>query len=329
MNGTLRSIVSAVPGRWSCPRRGPAPTLGPACQRAARRAYTARVFDPAAVVTGRPFRLTLGLRPLDPADWLEVDRDREPDLAEKRRLLSERFADVVATLPEGDSASAEVLAMVVAHLDRHHGLTAVPEPGCHPVDAAGRSVSEDLCVLTRSPDGWRLVAASVCFPSRWRLADKIGRTVGAIHEPVPGYESIAAATDAFFDRLTVERPMWRTNWSILESPQLFQAPAAGPLEEAGTGGRGSEGRVRDPGQLTMRVERQTLRRLPESGAAVFTIRTHRIPLAELVSRRPAAAADLAATLRTVPPATIRYKGWGRFMRPMLDWLESADGADRI
>jgi hypothetical protein len=290
------------------------------------------VFDPATVVTGRPFRLTLGLRPLDPADWLEVDGDLESDLAEKRRLLTERFPEVVAALPEGDTASAELLALVVAHLQGRHGIAALPVPGCHPIDAAGRLVSEDLCVLTRADGVWRLVAASVCFPSRWRLADKIGSTVAEIHEPVPGYESIAAATDAFFDRLTVERPMWRTNWTILESPALFQSPSEEPRDERVTSGGDDRGTpVPQPGALTLRVERQTLRRLPETGAAVFTIRTRRMPLAELVAQRPAAAADLAATLRSVAPATIRYKGWVRLMGPMLDWLESvgARGPERI
>lgn len=278
------------------------------------------MFDPTSVVTGRPFRVTLGLRPLALADWLEVDDDRPRDLAAKSRLLAERHADVVAHLPEGDAASAELLDLVVAHLEGwrgrvvgaryHRDLEPVPAHRCHPIDAAGRLVSDDLCLLTRSPDGWRLVAASVCFPSRWRMADKIGRTVAEIHEPVPGYESIAAPTDAAFERLAVERPMWRTNWSILPTAQLFQD--------------GTE-QLRDmppPDQLRLRVERQTLRRLPETGAIVFTIRTRQISLAELVGTRPAAAADLTATLRTVPPATIRYKGWARLMGPMLDWLAS-------
>lgn len=275
------------------------------------------MFD--RVITGRPFRLILGVRQLDPAQWIQVDDDRRADLALKRRLLAERHRDVVAMLPAGVAASAELLDVLVAHLAEHHpALDAHPDPSCTPIDAAGRLVQEDLCVLVPE-GGWRLVAASVCFPSRWRLADKLGCTVAEIHEPVPGYEAIAAATDAFFDRLAVDRPMWRTNWTILASPELYQD---GTLEPA---------MPESVADLTMRVERQTLRRLPATGAAVFTIRTHRRTLAELVASRPALAGDLAATLRNVPPATIRYKGWGLLMDPLLEWLAAvapAAGADR-
>jgi hypothetical protein len=56
----------------------------------------------------------------------------------------------------------------------------------------------------------------------------------------------------------------------------------------------------------LRVERQTLRLLPITGAVLFTIRTRVQPLSSL-SR--AARSSLAATLRTVDEATVRYKGW--------------------
>jgi heme-dependent oxidative N-demethylase alpha subunit-like protein len=51
-----------------------------------------------------------------------------------------------------------------------------------------------------------------------------------------------------------------------------------------------------PDRMRLRVERQTLRRLPRSGAIVFTIRVYMTPLAGL---GPGEAGRLAAALRGV------------------------------
>jgi hypothetical protein len=174
-------------------------------------------------------------------------------------------------------------------------------------------VQEDLCVLTRLDDQWALTAASVCFPSRWRLADKIGTSVGAIHDPVPGYhDTIGPIVDRSLDRLHTDRPLWRLNWTILDDPALFQ-PAGDHS--------GREGAV-DPNDLTFRVERQTLRRLPTSGGILFTIRTYRYGLPAVVSR-PELAANLATTLRTCSPEMAQYKGWTTVLPALITHLGAA------
>ncbi|MEZ5865467.1 MAG: DUF3445 domain-containing protein [Geminicoccaceae bacterium] len=43
--------------------------------------------------------------------------------------------------------------------------------------------------MRAAPEGYRLVGAFVAFPSRWSLAEKIGRPMPAIHAPVPGLEA--------------------------------------------------------------------------------------------------------------------------------------------
>jgi hypothetical protein len=283
-------------------------------------------------VEDRPWRLTMGLRPLDPARWLEVDGARRSELKLKARLLASDHGRVVAAQPGSEAAGSELLAEIVAYLSRFHpGLIrrgaggtiietatgVVVDPGrLHPVDAAARLVQEDLCVMTDDGSGWILAAASVCFPSRWRLQDKIGRDLLAIHGPVPGYQgSLDRPMRAFFDRLRPERPMWRLNWTLLDSPALFQ-PAA-------------EDRHRTPPDLThpdrtlwFRVERQTLRRLSERAAVTFTIRTYVTRLDRLVADHPEVAAVMRSTLPTVPADTLAYKGWAGLAAPLLAWLET-------
>ena len=282
-------------------------------------------------VDGKPWRLAMGLRPLPADRWLEVDAHRPEELALKQHLLATVPADVFAALPGSEAAGAELLERVLTDLDEHHpGLVsrdgtgrlvehttgvAVDPAGRHPVDVAGRLVQEDLCVMDRRDDAWRLVAASLCFPSRWRLADKIGRDLSAIHAPVPGYEdALARPTAAFFDRLRPERPVWRLNWTLIDHPDLHQPDAAS--RRGATAGA-------EPGQsLWFRVERQTLRRLDGTGAVIFTIRTYVTPLDALVGRYPDAAGALLATLPTVPDATLAYKGWEGLVGTLRGWLES-------
>lgn len=263
---------------------------------------------------GRPLRLSLGLRRLDLDQWLVVDDRFGDDLRLKARLLETRHDDVVAHQPAGTSASTETLELVHAWMRQHHpDRVVIPQRDLHPVDAAGRLVQEDLCVLTDETGPWRLSAASVCFPSRWRLEDKIGATVAEIHGPVPGYQDqIGSVVDRSLDRLTPERPVWRLNWSLLDDPSLFQPEAVGP----------AAAQPPAPRDLTFRVERQTLRRLPTTGGVLFTIRTSRWPLAEVLAR-PGAARNLAATLRTVPEDMAAYKGWTWLLPTILTLADDA------
>jgi hypothetical protein len=268
--------------------------------------------------TPGPFRLRVGARPLDLADWLEVDAAYEEELAEKRRLLAERPDDVLAWLPDTEAASQEVLDLVVSHLETRFperlGHVTPPAEATHPIDAAGRLAQEDLCLHLEIDGELVLAAASVCFPAKWDLRDKIGRPIRAIHEPVPGYDdALGAPVDRLLARLPVDRPVWRLNWSVNSDPALFQSKV----------GRASppEVTVADAGErLWLRVERQTLRRFPRHSSVLFTIRTYQRPFAELADR-PDVCRDLAAAIRELPEPMRAYKGLRVNAAPAVAWLE--------
>jgi hypothetical protein len=133
----------------------------------------------------------------------------------------------------------------------------------------------------------------VCFPSRWRLADKIGKDVLAIHDPVPRYRStLGAPTESAFGAIVKQAPRWRVNWTLLDDPELFQ-----PQAPVGRGHR--------PGpESFLRVERQCL--VPVGQWVVFSIRTTVVAMSALSPDR--ARAVLSAAQGT-PDDLADYRGW--------------------
>ena len=282
-----------------------------------------------------PFRLSMGLMPLDLKDWIEPDAQCAAELKEKERLLTGRYAEVFAALPEAALGSAETLALLVEHLprrfpelykrsgDRLDNLTTgqqwkIHNTPLHPLELGGRLVQEDLCLMQwqAHTQVYHLVGASLCFPTRWRLADKIGKPLNTIHAPIPGYaEQLAPTMDKFFDRLKVEKPVWRLNWSLMDDPTLFQPTRSSRKRTDITPENAGD-------SIWLRMERQTLRRLPHSHDILFTIRVYVRPLAHLTTQ-PDRAAQLAAALRALPQPVQRYKNLPPFIEAALTWLDRA------
>lgn len=276
--------------------------------------------------------LTLGLKPLDPSNWIEIDANFSQQIKLKAQLLRDCPDRVFASLPHSIAAQQEVLDLLIAHLrqfypqqyqqqgNKLHSLQTqqtwdLTDFAQRPLDLAGRLVQSDWCVLLPREDGYELVAGSVCFPFRWQLQDKLGRSVAGIHAPVPGYaEKLSRPVDHVFDRLRADYPSVRFNWGIVDTPSLFlPAPhsetpvdAAISIENAGD-------------RLWLRIERQTLRRLPQTGGIVFGIHTTIESLAE-VKRNPAKACDLAEAIEQLPVASRIYKSLLPLQPVLLPYL---------
>lgn len=251
----------------------------------------------------------MGLRPLDPAGWIEPDIEWPEYHAHKRHSLETRRDHVLRVLPGSLPAQEELRDLLRYHLLRDHGdaFKREDEALVHvasesvmgaeesPILEAGQWVQDDLCLLEDSPEGYRLTAAFLCSPSYWHLEDKMGKTLDLIHAPVPGYEkSLSNSVNAFFDRLEAENPVWRMNWSVTAHAglmQRFDPPTPGDVDH-------------DP--LWLRVERQTLTRLPETGAICFTIRVHRYALDEVLADSTNAEAFRSA-IGTLSPDELAYK----------------------
>jgi hypothetical protein len=134
----------------------------------------------------------------------------------------------------------------------------------------------------------------------------------------------------------VDKPVARNNYFVQVSPLPSATPPVDPdelawsenvlgPEEVYGGTKGSSfGSPSDlvvtPQTLRLRTERQTLRRLPRSGAVVFTIRTYLVPMEEL-AREPGAAARFASAVRSWPEGIKEYKGERRYGDVLVRYLE--------
>jgi len=272
----------------------------------------------------------IGLKPLEPANWIEVDGHLLPYLAEKRRLYAQ-IPDRVFVEEDGTrDAQREVLDLLGAYLPeqfpRTHRRTdagiAVVGAANHPalpsdladapLVAASLLVQEDLILMRRDDSGWRLAAGSLCFPSSWSLLEKFGKPLQQIHEPVPGFgpgTRPAELINRMFDGLQGQA-VERFNWSIQADNALYH-----PLSNVERIDRATNRPTRFPdgdveAHAFIRVERQTLRKLPSSRDILFTIRIHLDPLAVLARHpdRATLALSFAAQLEALDLDQLDYKG---------------------
>jgi hypothetical protein len=255
-------------------------------------------------------------------------------MQQRRELLIEQHDEVFAAIPGSAPARQAVLDRLAVHLPErfpawfaregamlHNLLTnemwnleALP---ADPLVVAAQLVQEDLCIVEPDDAGnIVLTAGVVCFPSRWRLREKIGRLLPVVHERVPFYgDRLARPVDRFMAQIKPGRLAMRMNWSLLDNPALFQL--SGKFREAHnpaiTAANAGE-------RLSVRVERQTLSKLAETAAVLFTIRTHVYPLRR-VAERPEIAARLAEAVRALPPQTSLYKSLPSFRDALLRYLD--------
>lgn len=282
----------------------------------------------------------IGTKPLAPENWLEPDASLSLQLAEKDRLLHENRNAVYAERAESIKAQQELLELLreylPAALPQHYrphadGLTIADIDEVRPATAqdrpllaAARLVQDDLLILQRDAQAWRLTAACLCFPSSWLLADKIGRSLEDIHDPVPGFgpgTRSAQIMARMFDAARPDAPMIRWNFSLYGDDRLFHPDSVGPTEQR----FGATERA-DP--VVMRVERQTLRKLPKTGALAFTIRISLDPLEKLQGhpRQAEIALSLVDQIEALTPEQLDYKGLTREKIRVIERLKELSGS---
>jgi hypothetical protein len=211
-----------------------------------------------------------GLAPVE-GPWVVVDEAYGPQMAERARLLRTARDAVLIALPGTEEVQAEALDAVRAGLPP--GFAPGPVAGrrpAAPLEEIAALVQEDVLLCLPRDGAHVLVAGLLCFPASWTLAEKMGRPLAAIHAPVPDYDAaLAARVERLFRLARPGRPTWRANALAYHDPALHQPRPEGAPRPA-------------PGPAPyLRCERQTILRLPRTGAILFAVHTYVLPACAL------------------------------------------------
>lgn len=333
-----RSQKSHIPGQWvPSSYRFPTPPPYPSWDINTTNPLPYRAFR-----HGPKYNVTMGLRTVKPEDWIQLDSGYPKYHAEKARRIVERGDKCCATAPEAYSAALELLGELVAYLPARYptlfrrtavgidnlwsgeSFNIVERPLREdPMAMCGRLVQDDLALMIERPDGqYYLLAGAILLPGFWRLSDKFGMPLSRVHTSgdVPQFrEKLECGITKFFRRLTPPELYARNNYFLQLDHGLSWSPSIGSEDGPGASWRTADVCV-DAAQCWFRSERQTLRRLPRTGAVCFTIRTYFHPIAEVVSE-DYVPGRLASAIRSWGPDVALYKGREKYQAVLLEYLD--------
>lgn len=222
-----------------------------------------------------------GILPLEPQDWLIRDEAFAGQMAERDRLLHDRRAEVLAMDETARPAAQELLDLVLglaypgagSRVTRPDGVMVAIDRD-DPLGTLGRLIQEDLCILQKTGDVHVMTGAVLCFPASWTLAEKFMAPLVGIHASVHTYDaSIAARVQRLFDGVQPARPLWRFNALWYDRPDLFQPRSINDPEV-------TNDEINAP---YLRSERQSILRLPQTAAVIFSIHTYVLARAAVAS----------------------------------------------
>jgi len=275
----------------------------------------------------------IGLKPIEGLHWLEVDNKYVEEMAVKKKLLSIHRNKVLQASPQSLPAQAEMLECLLENLSKFHAHSFSVSPDkknlyiketneslplkdkqISPIETASLIVQEDLVLMIPRGNKFYLEAASLNAPSHWSLVKKFSKSLLDLHEGVPDYkDQIGERVNGIFKKLPVDRILERYNWSIYDNPELYQPAHSKPQVDIHS---------TDPKDLFLRVERQTIRKLPSSNSVLFTIRVHVDPLLSIKNKIDLLI-GLEQAILNLSPQMKEYKAINQIEDSVLKWIRTA------
>lgn len=302
-----------------------------------------------------PYHITMGIRSMPWDEWIELDNHFPRFHADKKARIAERGAKCSHTHPDAFEGAVELLLELSLYLaerypsmftktdintifNKHtnesinvayltytdHSLPSPSPQKEDPIQLSARLIQDDLALLLERPDGqYYLLSGSIVLAGFWRLSDKFGMPLSEIHTSgdVPGFkEKLETGMLRFFRRLQPEKPVIRNNYFIQVDDNLPWSHSIGSEDNPEITGWSTASKTNPIEQHFFRSERQSLRRLPKSGAIVFTIRTYFHPITEIVEE-PGVPGRLASAVRSWGDDVSRYKGKEQYEGVLLEFLD--------
>ncbi|TVY73464.1 hypothetical protein LSUE1_G005445 [Lachnellula suecica] len=285
-------------------------------------------FDPTKAVPRpyRPFRWayhqTMSLTKLEPDWWLEVDNQYASRIKERQGLFRKYGSKVLDFLPGSELVCKELMEMCLQFYcarypacfslssDKstfHNKLlqTDTDIKSMHPLHVLLNNVPEDFGIVLRNEkDGMYYFRAGViCSSLGWNVGTKIGMGLQEIHKPIPDYkEKMSFSMDRYFSKMPTSAPIQRGSWGIEAGAPLFMPPGD-PHEKL----REIQRSDLTIEECNLRVDWQTLRRLPLSGGVVFNFTALFTPVQEFRDE-PYIPALLLKILKEGKKNLMDYKG---------------------
>ena len=297
----------------------------------------------------RPYRwagadFQLGLRPIRPENWILIGAGHAEMMRQKCERLDNHRPCYYRTLPNSLPAQRELRERVVAHLAADHpqsfeksgsvlrslitGQTLDLDDGStEPLLQVSYLIEEDFMLLEEVGETIQITAASNAYSSSGRLVSSVGHDVEWAHEPVPQLtRKLGGKINRVLGSIHAATPCERFNWQITAMATVFfphddpHAANAAAMREV------FAELCRDPARagefLWVRVERQTLRRLPDSNAVAFSLHTYSDPLSSMQSDVESVRA-IWALLNNYSEERWKYSEMDIVREPLMTWLEAA------
>jgi hypothetical protein len=272
----------------------------------------------------------IGLKPIEKKRWLEIDDKFQTEISLKKDLLITQREEVLQSTSTSEESQIEMLGEILSYLKEFHNekyeitkdhilVKATKDKyelspsNLLPIELASLLIQEDLVLMIPKDDDFFLEAASLSSPSHWSLIEKFSKSLMNIHNEVPDYkDKIGQRVDQIFKRLPTDKILERHNWSIYDSPTLFQ-----PIQSK------SEVKIKNKSakDLFLRVERQTIRKLPLSQTVLFTTRVHVDPIVSIIDD-DYLLESLGLAITRLSPEMKKYKAIDQFEEQVLEWIQN-------
>ncbi|OTA55431.1 hypothetical protein K449DRAFT_376509 [Hypoxylon sp. EC38] len=292
----------------------------------------------------RPFKpiyyITMALQSTTPSDLIRIDCNYLSRIQERKATMAKHENHTLGCLPFGAEAVQEVYSYLLGEYlparyptlfsrddkvfrNRVTGASITLLPPDDPITALrrlGETVEDDMFFLRETPDGHQCIAFLCCCPSGFDPASKMGKVLKEIHVPVPSYDKIGPSMERYFSRLQVGKSATRVNWSVTTNSELFNVSG----NHVNEGDQVEEDIQVDIKETRVRMELQTLTRMPKTRAILFSFKTYLYPIQDI--KAEGLGPDLADAIEGLKtgnaPGMWVYKGGVRWGKSVCEYLRS-------
>ncbi|KAJ5108472.1 alpha-1-2-mannosyltransferase [Penicillium angulare] len=284
----------------------------------------------------------MGIRNTPLEEWIELDCEYPRFHREKAIRIEDRGPKCCRTLPDAYDAALELLEQLAEYLPSRYPMMyrrikkgiqniwsgekfdIISRP-LHedPMQTIGRLTQDDMAIMIEKDDGnYYFLAGAILLAGFWRLEDKLGLSLREIHTTagVPHYEErLEKGMNNLFRRLKPEDLVTRNNFSIQIDSKLPWSTSIGNEDSNDLGWHNAEDNIAIE-HHHLRVERQSLRRLPRTGAIIFTIHTYLTPITDL-AKEDYVPGRLGSAIRSYDGIVSEYKGRPKYREILLNYLD--------